>query len=199
MTQFSTDKIFLDIGAQMGLSTLPIAARGYKVIAVEPVSSSLDFLKKNIEENKFEDRVKILPYAAYSEKKEMEIFVPLEEDCASLSFDAAARIRIPIVTEKIQAIILDDELPSIVDTDLISFIKIDVQGAELDVIKGMKNMLMKNVPRFLFIEWDPSYMKNCGYSPFELKSYLESLNYRLLNPSTPESEYGGDLIFTNTL
>lgn len=199
MTQFSTDKIFLDVGAQMGLSTLPIAARGYNVVSVEPVESSLDFLRQNVLENNFQERVKIIPFAAHCEKTELEIFVPFEEDCASLSYAAAQRINVPIRSEKIQTVILDEELPKIVDTDLISFIKIDVQGAEYDVIKGMRNLLSKDVRRVLFIEWDPSYMNNYGYSPSDLKNFLESLNYKLPNPSLQESEYSGDLIFTNSL
>ena len=42
---------------------------------------------------------------------------------------------------------LDDVIPTDVTID---FIKIDVEGAELGVLKGAKNVLLKNKPIIIF-------------------------------------------------
>ena len=75
MQKFSKDSIFLDIGAQMGLSTLSIASESYNVIAVEPVSSNIAILSENIALNNF-DKVKIAKIAALESKVIISPIVP---------------------------------------------------------------------------------------------------------------------------
>ena len=194
MSQFSKDKIFLDIGAQMGLSTMPVASQGYKVIAVEPVKSNLDLLMSNVSENGFNDLVTILPFAAHHEVMIIDIFVPSEEDCASLSEAAATRIGKPVTVQKVSTVVMYNVLPLVCeDLNLIKFIKIDVQGAEIDVLRGMKDFLSDPCNRCIFIEWDPTYMRNYGYEPEELDALLQSYGYHKI-----ESTLGsGDNIYTN--
>jgi FkbM family methyltransferase len=198
MKNFSKEKIFLDVGAQMGLSTLPVAFEGYQVIAVEPVKNNLDLLEKNLKDNNF-NNVKIIPFAAHSEEKKIDIFVPEEEDCASLSESAANRIQKPLRKEEISTVILDKTLREMeIDTSLISFIKVDVQGAEIDVLRGMKEILSDNVIRYIFVEWDPSYMRNYGYEPQQLHDYFSSLNYRRIWPENSDLNANGDFIYSNS-
>jgi FkbM family methyltransferase len=162
MQKFSKDSIFLDIGAQMGLSTLSIASEGYDVIAVEPVSSNIAILTENISLNNF-DKVKIAKIAAFNENKDITIYVPHEEDCASLSSSAAA---IPgasnIQHETVKGMRIHDWLiENHIDTDKIRFVKIDVQGAEEMVINGMEELLDKSNIHIL-MEWDVQMMRSMG-------------------------------------
>lgn len=200
MLNFPKDDIFLDIGAQMGLCTLPIAAEGYEVIAVEPVQSNISLLTTNVIENDFLENVRIFPFAAHSEKKQILIFVPSEEDCASLSEAAAAKIGKPVTSQTVTTIVLDEELMS--QEQRIRFIKIDVQGAEIDVLRGMKNLLSKPTQRYIFTEWDPGYMKNYGSSPEEMHEFFTSLGYRRVYPLAetmggPVLDFTGDAMYTN--
>lgn len=162
MQKFTKDSIFLDIGAQMGLSALSIASEGYDVIAVEPVSSNITILSENIKLNNF-DKVRIAKIAAFNENKDITIYVPHEEDCASLSSSAA---NIPgtnsLQSETVKGMrIYDWLIENHVDTDKIRFVKIDVQGAEEMVIDGMEELLDKSNIHIL-MEWDVRMMNSMG-------------------------------------
>jgi len=56
------------------------------------------------------------------------------------------------------------------------FIKIDVQGYELNVIKGSQRTIEKHRP-YLFVEFEDDLLRESGTSEAELQSYIESLGY----------------------
>lgn len=200
MMNFSKEDIFLDIGAQMGLCTLPIAAEGYEVIAVEPVQANISLLTTNLIENDFLENVQILPFAAHSVEKQISIFVPTEEDCASLSEAAAVKIGKEVTEQTVTTVVLDEKLMS--QEERIRFIKIDVQGAEIDVLRGMKQLLSKSTQRYIFTEWDPGYMKNYGSSPEEMHEFFTSVGYKRVYPlaetlNGPLLDFNGDAMYSN--
>jgi FkbM family methyltransferase len=47
----------IEVGANIGSTTVPLAAEGLRVIAVEPVPQAFDLLRRNVESNGFSDRV----------------------------------------------------------------------------------------------------------------------------------------------
>src|SRR5262249_15930416 len=65
-------------------------------------------------------------------------------------------------------------------------VKIDVEGAELLILKGTRELLQKE--RFLiFCEVHPPQMENCGSSLPALQVYLESLGYIMEPLDEPNS------------
>jgi FkbM family methyltransferase len=56
------------------------------------------------------------------------------------------------------------------------FIKIDVQGYELNVIKGAESVIAKHRP-YLFVEFEDDLLQNCGTNEKELQEKIESLGY----------------------
>ena len=56
------------------------------------------------------------------------------------------------------------------------FIKIDVQGYELNVIKGAENTIRKHRP-YLFVEFEDDLLQEAGTSEKELQEKIESLGY----------------------
>jgi FkbM family methyltransferase len=56
------------------------------------------------------------------------------------------------------------------------FIKIDVQGYELNVIKGAEKTIAKHRP-YLFVEFEDDLLKEAGTSEQELQDKIESLGY----------------------
>lgn len=195
MLNFPKSSIFLDVGAQMGLCTLPIAAEGYRVLAVEPVLANIKMLIENLKDSDLVSRVTIFPYAAHAKETELTIFVPDEEDCASLSESAAKHIGKPIREEKIRTIVLDKAVAT--EEKDIHFIKIDVQGAEIDVLRGLEKTLGKPTLRYVFMEWDPTYMKNYGSSPEELHEFMQSAGYKRITPLQASHDFNGDALYTN--
>jgi hypothetical protein len=61
--------------------------------------------------------------------------------------------------------------------DEIALIKMDVQGAEFLVLKGMKN-LIKKVKAIIFEYW-PDGLKAAGIEPLTLLNKLEMNNFKL--------------------
>jgi FkbM family methyltransferase len=56
------------------------------------------------------------------------------------------------------------------------FIKIDVQGSELNVIRGAENVIAKHRP-YLFVEFEEDLLQEAGTSEKELQERIESLGY----------------------
>ena len=189
MLSFPKDSIFLDIGAQMGLSTLSVASEGYQVIAVEPVSTNIEILSNNIEINKF-DNIKLAKIAAFNENKDISIFIPHEEDCASLS-ESAAQISgvYTMGKETVKGMRIFDWLKeNSIDTSKIKFVKIDVQGAEEMVMSGMEELLEQSLS--ILMDWDPKMMSSMGTEP-------NSFYNKLILKGFVAKQWGhGDVLFT---
>lgn len=143
--------IFIDIGAHVGLYTIfagkLLEGKG-KVIAIEPEPSNFEALKANIKLNEL-DNVISLNVAADQENKEVTLFCPTKGGSTSWSS------LLPQQWEEgkqlsIQAIKLDDIVAPMVDRSDIILVKIDVEGVEERVIRGMKGILQTPNIQILF-------------------------------------------------
>lgn len=65
----------------------------------------------------------------------------------------------------------------------IDLIKVDVEGFELNVLKGAEGVLKQNHP-MLFIELDDRNLKEQGHSAVELVHYIKDLNYTIVHAET---------------
>jgi FkbM family methyltransferase len=62
--------------------------------------------------------------------------------------------------------------------DRLDFMKIDVEGWELSVLRGASRTLATLAPAIVF-EYDPAYVARCGGSATDLNACLDAANYRL--------------------
>jgi FkbM family methyltransferase len=130
------DKIFLDIGANIGRFTVLNALRGYKVYAFEPAEPIFKQLERNVKLNNLSNVV-LIPYALSDEENEFE-FEYFE------GFESSSRIKerggefskyakiLKIKTKRLDDIVKEYNI----DIDKIRLVKIDVEGHEYNVIKG---------------------------------------------------------------
>ena len=71
----------------------------------------------------------------------------------------------------------------------ISFMKIDVQGKDLEVLKGAKQTILKNKMPILF-EYEESFENVYGYKFKDFKNFIDEINYKI------QLKSGNDLLNT---
>ena len=109
-----------------------------KVISIEPAKNNLMCLKKNIELNKLKN-VTVIQKGLWSKKDRLRFYlnpVPGGHSLVTHQDDAIKIIEIEVDT-------LDNILRQL-GIDRVNFIKIDIEGAEIEALKGMKETLRNN-------------------------------------------------------
>lgn len=136
----------LDIGANYGLYTLSMAKKvgetGH-VLAVEPASTTVSYLKKSVDINKFEN-IKILQIALsdkngianLSLNENSELNMLCQENDLSCTEEVAVRTLDSLCDEKI--------------IENIDFIKIDAEGEEDHIIDGGMSIFSRESPLVMF-------------------------------------------------
>jgi FkbM family methyltransferase len=149
--------IVIDVGSHIGHHTLIAAKRvgpKGKVVAIEADPKNFEILNKNIELNKLNDNVITSNYAVSSKEEKIKLFTP-QENSGNTIYNTIISDRVA-PTEKfieINANTLDRlvEENGIKHED-VNWIKIDVEGAELEVLKGAHKILSESKNIILLIE-----------------------------------------------
>ncbi len=141
---------FVDVGANNGyfaILALNSVGESGAVVAIEPSSGPLSRLRSNAELNGSPQNLRIVGLAAGSTDCQVEIYPSRYEDGLS---SVVRRSRDgTYVTSARLVDILDGNRPTLV--------KIDVEGAETEVLKGMGETLHSEDAPALIIEWVPRY------------------------------------------
>ena len=188
---FRKDYIFWDIGSNIGQYAIYAATKHKKsnVYAFEPSPSNLVVLSRNISVNHLSKKISIVPFGL-TNKKNKFFFMnesKFEEGSAMHNLDEYKR-------SKFQYKVFGTSLKNLIENKTLripNYIKIDVDGSELDVLQSFGNYLKNRKIKGLFIELDLSDKKKYKSCLNILKSYnfkLISKNrselYRLSNLST---------------
>jgi len=152
-SMLSAGDIFIDVGAHIGKYTISlgkILKRGL-VIALKLHPLNFHFLKKNVELNGLSNAV-LLNVAAFSCDCLLPLYLGKSSSTHSLMkrFTESTSI-IPVRAVRLDALIQDVSLSKNVELSRIRFVKIDVKGAELEVLKGMQ-IILGEIRPLLIIE-----------------------------------------------
>ncbi|MEO6654763.1 MAG: FkbM family methyltransferase [Pyrinomonadaceae bacterium] len=133
--ELSPGKTFFDLGANVGYYSIlasRLVGRGGHVAAFEPVVRNLSFLQRHIELNDAEN-VQVLPFAVSSEAGILSFSTGSNSGMGSLDFDGGnGKMLVPTVT-------LDEIAERLKLTP--DVLKIDVEGAEVEVFRGATRIL----------------------------------------------------------
>ncbi len=127
---------FLDVGAHCGLfakiGTNIISPRG-RIVAVEPNDDVLRFLRANL----YGCAVDIRPIAITNEIGEASLWKEQDSDAAlsSLAYSSPTGIRTTVQTTTLDQLLHDEDIAEV------AFVKLDVEGSELAVLKGARSAL----------------------------------------------------------
>lgn len=162
--------LFVDIGAHIGKYSIMMASLNKKgeVIAIEPDARNFSILNYNVKINHLKN-VKTLPFACSSKKGFIRLFYDKWLTTSPSATSNQTKTHVLVKCER-----LDGLLPK----KQIDLIKIDVEGFELEVLKGAKGVL-KRTKAIIFESFENNINK--------VKTFLEERGFNVLN--TKEKNY----------
>lgn len=161
-------KNVIEVGANQGALTLPLAVSAKRVFAYEPQT----FLARIVSTLPiFNPKANVIVYNKAVGKEPGELFLPVFDYSVTNNYGGfgqefwdSAPTDIEMV--KTEVVTLDESMGA----TPIDFLKIDVEGMELDVLLGAKNLIANNQP-VMYIENDRPPKAQA------LVSHLDSLGY----------------------
>jgi len=132
--------------------------------------------------------VSLLPFALADQEGEQEFTIePNEWNQGSFSL---ADKKEGTITQRV-SIRVADKLTEISSLERLDLVKIDVEGFEFQVIKGLTETLSKFKPRLIF-EYDRNYWKSAGLDITECVGFLQSLDYTIFGITAAGCQLIGD-------
>jgi len=164
----------VDIGANLGVYTLAMAGAAGddgRVWAFEPESGNATTLRKNIALNGYAN-VTVVEKAVGDRSGQAELYLDEAHQGDHRLFDTGmGRVRQPV-----DVVALDDYFPAGQPLDLV---KIDVQGAEALVLRGMQRILTQTPSLVVLMEMSIGDPVAPGCSAEDVVENLVRLGYRL--------------------
>lgn len=162
--------LFLDIGAHVGHYTLRAARAGHSVIAVEANPETAGRLFANVLLNGLDTRVRIIGHPAWSQHESMR-WKPYHEGSMAAR-NGSGRVY-PDPAGGLWPVVLDDELDTHGRIPKIDVVKIDTEGSELHVLRGMRSTLKHHRP----VLWIELHDWTGAYHAEDLATLLGELHY----------------------
>lgn len=178
----SNHSAFIDAGANSGYYSLMVASNysSCNVHAFEPAKSNYQTLRSNISLNKFSNIIAV--QKALSNKiGRKQLFISANENTGMSSFTAAENAA--SIIEEVEIFPLDFYAAQN-NLSTIAAIKIDVEGAELEVLEGLKNMLEVQRP-VIAIELCEELQKRSGNSIRKIHEYFQTVKYKAFKAVVP--------------
>ncbi len=181
---------FIDVGANIGAYTLFAGKRvglEGKVIAFEPQAETFNRMVENIELNELTNIIaKQIAVGETSGKVEI-----VKDTDTSKSYTRIMRSTIDQDSHDpnicaINMISLDNYVCShkLIKID---YLKIDVEGFELHILKGAKHILEKLIPSIIQVELIDEFQKRCGNSIKMVLNFLSNLGYHFFHLNSVSS------------
>lgn len=179
------DQLAVEVGAHIGLLTIPLARRFKRVLAFEPNGFNYRLLTANVALNGLRE-VECINEAIYSEciqlslakTEKQEIPVPLSEDG---SFDGWSATNLGAYSFSTDGSGLFRAMARTLDSynlNDLAFLKIDAQGADGEVIAGAAETIRRCRPVIVF-EWEDELSKNFRVSRDDVHRQLERDGYAI--------------------
>lgn len=149
------DTTVVDVGAHLGRHAIPLARRARVVHAFEPVPSIRHRLSLQLTTLGL-NNVVLYPFALSSNNGVAQFqFIPnLPEESGLKARHVYNATPEPAEPVSVHTVRLDDLLAPSLD---VSFVKIDIEGGELDMLQGSRQLLAR---------WRPAVAFECGAASF---------------------------------
>jgi FkbM family methyltransferase len=174
---------FVDAGAHVGYFTLLGSAavgRQGRVYAFEPHPRNFELLRSNVRRNRCAN-VRCVRAALSDVSGDLDLYQATENTGDHRAYETADECRAVL---RVPALALDDYEQLRPPLDVV---KVDVQGYEHYVVKGMESLLAASRDVFLSVEFWPYGIERAGWDPRDVLDYYRSLGFdlRVQDPEAP--------------
>lgn len=195
----STNGYFVDVGANLGQTLVKVKSIRHNInyLGFEPSPDCLGYLRRLIKVNKF-DKCKIIPSGIFS-IHDIVILSSFNDQQADPSATLIENFR---TGNKI----IDQQYVSVVDFEKVKYtickdkpvdiIKIDVEGAELEVLQSMKETIISDTP-YIICEILPAYSIDNKFRvnrQKQIQILLQKIGYNI-----GEIDLKGDINWTDSI
>jgi FkbM family methyltransferase len=168
-------KCFVDVGAHLGYFSL-FASKKFpscKIYSFEMDKINFNLLKENVEINNSKN-VDIFNLGIFDKTGEVKMRRDSDNPLSNLNLLGESDNQYEKKISYIKTVSLDDFFAN--KNILPDIVKIDVEGAEMKVLEGMKNLLKTKKP-LIFLEVHPDTLYNFDSSVKKILSYLVDNKY----------------------
>ena len=174
VTLCQPNKTFIDVGAHIGsiISSVAHNDSSITIVAVEAIPQKVRKLRQKF------PLVEFHGCAVGESSGEVSFFINNDQSgCSSMGTptdsnkDSISEIKVPL-----------NRLDELVSSDKVDVIKIDVEGAELGVLRGASELLKKSRPTIMF-ESGPEMDDGLGYTKKAMYQFLASNDYAVVVPN----------------
>jgi len=176
LSRLQPGDLFIDVGANLGhFSMLAAGISKARVLAIEPIPSTFEKLERNIALNKLGHLVSCINKG-------------LGEKQGTLRFltDRTVMNRVALDRENNTLDVEVCTLDELLEGKEAVFLKIDVEGFELPVLKGATKTLSKASLKYLMLEFNNSGTKY-GYSDGEVYEFVTNYGFRPIHYDVKEN------------
>jgi FkbM family methyltransferase len=173
--------VFLDIGTNIGLISLPILKKvpEVKIFGFEPGPTAYKSFATTIFANKLQDKIHLFNEALYKEVTTLSFYAHSDRDCGGDGIIDTKRAESLSTEIKVKTNTLDNwskenNIPKI------DVLKIDIEGAELYAFQGSIDFLKKYKP-IIFLEISIENLKVYPYKEIDILNFFKSNNYELFD------------------
>lgn len=170
--------VVIDVGANIGIYTCILAklvSPNGHVFSFEPIPENVHLIRKSVELNNFKN-VSIIPKGVAAKPSKLTMY--LAKDVAGHSF---AEFKGHVGKKIIDVTTIDNEIQ-----EEIKFMKIDAEGFDFQVLKGMQKTIKNSHDLTILIEFYPSQLRSAGDSPELFLEYLLENNFKCVDLRTNE-------------
>jgi FkbM family methyltransferase len=163
--------LFVDVGANVGSYAIWAGEWGAEVIALEPAEDTFALLLENIALNGY--RVEAIQAAAGAQCGAVRFTVGL--DCGN-RLDPRGSLQAPTVM--IDMVTVD----SVIGDRVVAGMKVDVEGFEIDVLRGCERALSEHRIGLIQLEWNVASSEAVGADRRAVADLLAGHGYSLYRP-----------------
>lgn len=145
-----TGDVVMDIGAHVGFFVRTALRQGAsKVVAVEPDPYSAECLRRNFSDEISSGRVIVVEAGAWSKRDKITLSLGADPGWNSMTQDQGGE-------EIIVPVLPMDEMAAELGLPRVDFIKMDIEGAEMEALRGARQILSKFRPRVMIdtYQWE---------------------------------------------